>query len=374
MRQPRIALATEFLVQYGGAQKTLEAIAELFPEAPIFTAKYDSKLQSDFINKRNIVYPKGSFTNSLSKHFFVFAMAPIFESMDFRDYDIVISDGTTWTKGIITKPAQLHFSYVHTPPRFLYGYSHEGTKWEKGLFKPFYGYLANILRMWDYVAAQRPDYLLTNSKETAGRIKKFYGRDAKIIYPPVDVDYNFKYSDEFNDKQYFAAIGRLASYKNFELLIKVFNKLEKPLVIIGTGSEERKLKEMAKSNIKFLGKASEELKHQVMENCIGLINPVDYEDFGIVPIEAMAHGKPVLAHRSGGHIETVIEGKTGTFFDQLTEKSLEDGVHSFETQIKGGGFDSQEIKEHAHNFSKEKFQKEFKTFIDEKWASHIDNA
>jgi glycosyltransferase involved in cell wall biosynthesis len=374
MRQPRIALATEFLVQYGGAQKTLEAIAELYPEAPIFTAKYDPKYQSEFINKRKINYPKGSFTNSLAKHFFVFAMGPIFESFDFRNYDIVISDGTTWTKGIITKPSQMHFSYVHTPPRFLYGYSHEGTKWERGIFKPFYGYLANILRMWDFIAAQRPDYLLTNSNETSKRIKKFYGRDAKVIYPPVDVKHSDNETSSKTSEPYFVAIGRLAAYKNFELLIRVFNKLEKPLVIIGTGNEENKLRERAKPNITFLGQAKEEKKHEVMSNCLGLINPVDDEDFGIVPIEVMAHGKPVLAHRSGGHLETVLEGRTGVFFDDLTEESLTDGVHNLESQIRAGGFDAGEIKAHAQKFSKERFQKEFKTFIEEKWKNHIENA
>jgi len=371
MVKPKVALATEFLVQYGGAQKTLEAIAEIFPEAPIFTAKYNPKLQSDFINNRQIIYPKGGFTNSMAKHFFVFAMAPIFESFDFRDYDLVISDGTTWTKGIVTKPSQLHISYVHTPPRFLYGYSHEGTKWEHGLLKPIYSYLANMLRLWDYVAAQRPDYLLTNSKETQSRIKKFYDRDAQVIYPPVEVDFPgnaHKVSEE--DKNCFVAIGRLAAYKNFDLLIDAFNDSGKRLIIIGTGNEEARLRDKAKSNIKFLGNASDEMKNDLMANCLGLINPVDDEDFGIVPIEVMAHGKPVLAHKSGGHLETIIDGVTGMFFDRLTKESLEQAVTNFEKRIEAGTFAADKIRAHARQFSKERFQGEFKKFVEEKWNLH----
>jgi len=369
MEEPKIALAHEFLTQYGGAERTIEAIAEIFTEAPIYTAKYDRKKIPSSINNRKIIYPKRLGNKISEKLFFLLRMPTIFEEFDFRDYDIVISSGTTWNKGILTKPDQMHITYIHTPPRFLYKYSQEGTKWQKPPFKPFYSYLVNFLRLWDYVAAQRPDYIVTNSETTRKRIKKFYGRDAKIIYPPVEV--NFKSEDGLKkaESPYFLAIGRLSKYKNFDLLIKTFNKIKYPLVIAGTGIEEKKLKSIAGSNITFK-KVSDEEKNKLLDGCLGLINPVVDEDFGIVPVEAMAHGKPVLAHKSGGHLETIIEGETGLFFEKDNVDSLSEKLLDFEQMIKNNKFDHEKIKSHAQKYSKERFKKEFENFVREKWEEH----
>ena len=369
MEEPKIALAHEFLTQYGGAEKTIEAIAEIFTEAPIYTAKYDRRKMPDSINNRKIIYPKGLGNKASEKLFFLLRMPTIFEEFDFRDYDIVISSGTTWNKGILTKPDQMHITYLHTPPRFLYKYSQEGTKWQKPPFKPFYSYIVNFLRLWDYVAAQRPDYIVTNSETTRKRIKKFYGRDAKIIYPPVEV--NFKSEDGLKKAEapYFLAIGRLSKYKNFDLLIKTFNKIKYPLVIAGTGIEEKRLKSIAGSNIIFK-KVSDEEKNKLLDGCLGLINPVVDEDFGIVPVEAMAHGKPVLAHKSGGHLETIIEGETGLFFEKDNIDSLSEKLLDFEQMIKNNKFDHEKIKSHAQKYSKERFKKEFENFVREKWEEH----
>ncbi|HOV97546.1 MAG TPA: glycosyltransferase [bacterium] len=369
MEEPKIALAHEFLTQYGGAERTIEAIAEIFTEAPIYTAKYDRKKIPSSINNRKIIYPKRLGNKISEKLFFLLRMPTIFEEFDFRDYDIVISSGTTWNKGILTKPDQMHITYIHTPPRFLYKYSQEGTKWQKPPFKPFYSYLVNFLRLWDYVAAQRPDYIVTNSETTRKRIKKFYGRDAKIIYPPVEV--NFKSEDGLKKAEapYFLAIGRLSKYKNFDLLIKTFNKVKYPLVIAGTGIEEKKLKSIAGSNITFK-KVSDEEKNKLLDGCLGLINPVVDEDFGIVPVEAMAHGKPVLAHKSGGHLETIIEGETGLFFEKDNIDSLSEKLLDFEQMIKNNKFDHEKIKSHAQKYSKERFKKEFENFVREKWEEH----
>ncbi|HOS88507.1 MAG TPA: glycosyltransferase [bacterium] len=369
MEEPKIALAHEFLTQYGGAERTIEAIAEIFTEAPIYTAKYDRKKIPSSINNRKIIYPKRLGNKISEKLFFLLRMPTIFEEFDFRDYDIVISSGTTWNKGILTKPDQMHITYIHTPPRFLYKYSQEGTKWQKPPFKPFYSYLVNFLRLWDYVAAQRPDYIVTNSETTRKRIKKFYGRDAKIIYPPVEV--NFKSEDGLKKAEapYFLAIGRLSKYKNFDLLIKTFNKVKYPLVIAGTGIEEKRLKSIAGSNITFK-KVSDEEKNKLLDGCLGLINPVVDEDFGIVPVEAMAHGKPVLAHKSGGHLETIIEGETGLFFEKDNIDSLSEKLLDFEQMIKNNKFDHEKIKSHAQKYSKERFKKEFENFVREKWEEH----
>jgi glycosyltransferase involved in cell wall biosynthesis len=367
MKQPKVALAHEFLVQYGGAEKTLEAICEIFPDSPIYTAKYNSRNISKYINGKEIIYPKGLLHKLSSKLCFLLSMPTIFESFDFRKYDIVISDGTTWNKGIITRPDQLHISYIHTPPRFLYKYSKESTKWERPFFKPFYSYLVNFIRIWDYVAAQRPDFLITNSETTRSRIKKFYGLDAKVIYPPVDNSFSSNDGLKKAIVPYFVAVGRLSKYKNFELLVETFNNIRFPLVIIGTGLEEAHLKDIAKENIVFKGKVSDEEKHQIIENSAGLINPVVDEDFGIVPVEAMTHGKPVLAHKSGGHLETIIENETGMFFDELTVNSLSEKLVEFDNAIKNKVFNHEKIKVHAQKYSKERFKTEFENFIREKW-------
>lgn len=374
MKQPKVALAHEFLVQYGGAEKTFEEIAKIFPDSPIYTAKYSDKYLPDFIKSREIIYPKGFWNKLTSKLFFLFTMPTIFESFDFRSYDIVISDGNTWNKGIITKPEQIHITYIHTPPRFLYKYSQENTKWEKPFFKPIYSYIANALRIWDYVAAQRPDYILANSENTKKRIKKFYGRDAKVIYPPVDL--NFKVEDGLKKAvaPYFVAVGRLSKYKNFDILIETFNKVRFPLVIVGTGLEENYLKEIAKDNITFKGRVSDEEKHEILENCAGLINPIVEEDFGIVPIEAMAHGKPVLVHRSGGHLETIIENEDGIFFDEPTVDCLSEKLIEFDKLIKAKTFDHEKIRAHAQKFSADRFRAEFENFVREKWEEYHNNA
>ena len=374
MKEPKIAIAHEFLTQFGGAEKTLEAISEIFPDAPIFTAKYDPKNMPKSITEREIIYPKGLLSGITEKLFFLFRMPTIFENFDFRDYDIIVSSGTTWNKGILTKPEQMHVTYIHTPPRFLYKYSQETTKWQKPLFKPFYSYLVNFIRLWDYVAAQRPDYLVTNSENTRKRIQKFYGRDAKIIYPPVET--NFPKDDGFKkaDTPYFLAVGRLSKYKNFDLLIKAFNEVKYKLIIVGSGLEEEYLKSIAGDNVVFKGRASDEEKNRLLEGCMGLINPVSDEDFGIVPVEAMAHGKPVLAHKSGGHLETITEGMTGLFFEGEDPKKLAEKLIEFDQMIKNKNFDHVKITEHAQKFSKERFKSEFENLVREKWEEHKKNA
>jgi len=370
MKEPKVALAHEFLTQFGGAEKTLEAMSEIFTDAPIYTAKYDPKQMPKSITDRKVIYPKGAVNKITEKLFFLFRMPTIFESFDFRDFDIIVSSGTTWNKGILTKPSQLHITYIHTPPRFLYKYSQESTKWQKPFFKPMYSYLVNFLRLWDYVAAQRPDYLVTNSETTRKRIKKFYGRDAKIIYPPVELDFPTNDGLKKAEVPYFLAVGRLSKYKNFDLLVETFNKVKFPLVIVGAGLEEERLKSMAGDNITFKGRAPDSEKHRLMDGCLGLINPVVDEDFGIVPVEAMAHGKPVLGHKSGGHLETIIERETGLLFEGDTVDSLSEKLIEFDQMIKSKKFDHEKIKTHAQKYSKERFKSELENFVREKWEEH----
>jgi len=367
---PKIAIAHEFLTQFGGAEKTLEAIAELFPDAPIFTAKLDRKVLPPSLQQRTIICPKSGFVNKASKYLFTFMMAPVFEDLDFSDYDIVLSDGTTWNKGIITKPNQMHITYIHTPPRFLYKYSTESTKRNRWYLKLFFSYLDNMLRLWDFTAAQRPDFIVTNSNETKRRIFKFYRREATVIYPPVEIDNNVRESGNNQnnlEKPYYVALGRLVRYKNFEPLIEAFNLLDIPLLVIGTGNYEKHLKKIAKSNIVFKGRLNDAEKHKVLNNALGLINLVQDEDFGIVPVEAMAHGLPVLAHKSGGHLETIKDNVNGMFVDNMELDQLIHKIKNFDKAVRENLFDKQAIRKSVQMYSKQRFQDEFKRFVIDQW-------
>ncbi|MFC1722181.1 glycosyltransferase [Patescibacteria group bacterium] len=378
MKQLKVALVHDYLLQNGGAEKTLEAICELYPNAPIYTSGYKEKpFKKSVISKREIIVPKGAnflfnLFPILSKYF-TFLRPLIFEDFDLSQFDIVISDSSAYAKGVLTKPNQLHICYIHTPPRFLYKYSVESTKRNAWYYKPVVMYVDHFLRLWDYLAAQRPDYLVANSNEIKKRIKKFYNREATIIYPPVELA-NKQYSETINE-DYFLIAGRLVAYKNFDVVIKAFNELPNlNLYIIGSGNTETELKKLAKQNTKFLGRVTDEDKHKYMNGCLGLINSVKDEDFGIVPIEVLSHGKPVLAHRSAGHLETVIENKTGMYFDDLEVDHLKNKILEFHKKIKANDFNKDFIIQSSQKFSKEEFMEKFKAFVKDKWtAFEVDN-
>lgn len=368
-RERKVALVHDYLLEYGGAEKTLEAIIELFPEADIYTGLYNPKKMPKRITQQKVYSLKNPLFRAFSKQF-TFIMPVIFENFDLKDYDLIISDSSCWAKGVITQPNQLHISYIHTPPRFLYKYSVESPKRFKWYYKPFVQILDHFLRIWDYCAGQRPDFLLTNSETTANRIKKFYKREARIIHPPLEVGTSEKENKGKSNiqKPYYCALGRLAAYKNNHLLIQAFKLLGWDLLIMGAGPEEKALKKMAEGfpNIKLLGRVSEEKKNKVLNGCKGLIFPVVEEDWGIVPLEAMSHGKPVLAHNSGGATETVKDGITGMFFDSLRLEDLLESIKEFDKRIEGEEFEPERIKNYAKGFNKERFKEEFMKFIKSK--------
>ena len=374
MRKPKVALVHDYLLQYGGAEKTLEAIAELFPEAPIYTSVYQPKNFSGVLaDSKKVIVPKGLGSTFralpiLSKYF-TFLNPLVFESFDLGDYDIVISDSSSYAKGVLTKPDQLHISYIHTPPRFLYGYSVESTKRNAWYYRWVVVFIDHFLRVWDFNAAQRPNYLVANSKEIQGRIKKFYKRDSTVIYPPVELA-SGNQSESKGD--FYLVAGRLVAYKNFDFVIKAFGELPNlRLRVIGTGPEKAKLKKMAGDNVEFLGRVSDEEKHKLMSECKGLINSVEDEDFGIVPIEVLSHGNPVLAHKSAGHLETVIDGKTGMYFDEVNVGCLVEKIKEFDDKINAKGYDSNTIRESTKQFSKDNFKQTFNEYVMGKWQKHI---
>jgi len=372
MNKPKVALVHDYLVQYGGAEKTLEAIIELFPNAPIYTSVYKPGNFTGAISEAKVV--TSGAINSLFKavpllsKYLTFLTPLVFESFDLSDYDLIISDSSSYAKGVLTKPNQLHISYIHTPPRFLYGYSVENTKRTAWYYSPFVTIVDHFLRLWDFSAAQRPNYLVANSKEIQGRIKKFYKRDSTVIYPPVELA---EASSE-DVKDFYLVAGRLVAYKNFDVVIKAFNLLPKlKLHVIGSGHEEPRLKALASENVTFLGKVSDAEKHKIMDQCLGLINAVKDEDFGIVPIEVLSHGRPVLVHHSAGHLETVKEGVSGMFFDDVEPEKLAEKIKLFDKDIKQGKYDVQEIRAQVTKYSKKNFKHSFEEFVMSKWQEHL---
>lgn len=361
---PKVVLVHDYLNQYGGAERTLEKIMEIFPEAPIYTGILDlKKLPPSFKNKK-IITPK---LNGFFKKFpklFTFLMGNRFENFDLSKFDLIISDGTAWAKSVITESSQLHISYIHTPPRFLYKYPSENTLRKKWFLRPLFSYLDFHLRIWDFSAAQRPDYLLCNSEEVKRRIKKFYKRDAQVIYPPVRI----KEYTQTPREDFYLTTGRLSSYKNFDLVIKMFNNLDLPLIILGTGIEEEKLKKIVTSKkIKFLGKVTDEVLDEYLSKAKGYIFPVKEEDFGIALVEALNHGIPSLVHRSGGPLEILREDVDGLFFDEINLNSITEKFIEFDKKINENYFNPKEISLNTRKFDEKIFTKEFKKFVEEKW-------
>lgn len=365
----KVAFVRDYLTQYGGAEKTLEAMLELFPNAPIYTGVYNKGNLTPKIEGRTIFSTQNKLIVKFQKYF-TFLMPLVFESFDLSQYDLIISDGQAWAKGVLTNPDQIHISYIHTPPRFLYGYSVETQKRNKWYYKPFVTVIDFCLRIWDFAASKRPDFILTNSNTTKKRIQKYYDRDATVIYPPVDIDTtNIKPNQKIKDLgKYYIVVGRLAAYKNFDLVIKAFMKMGTKLVVAGTGTEEQNLHQIAQGNknIIFMGRVSEEDKKQLITGAMGLINAVEDEDFGIVPIEAISNGTPVFAHNSGGHLETVEPNKTGMFFNNLDIDGFIQEFKKFDDFASNNEFNHEKIQQSVQKFNKQRFQEELLNFITSK--------
>jgi glycosyltransferase involved in cell wall biosynthesis len=359
----KIALVHDHLAQDGGAEKVLKVFAEMFPQAPIYTLLYEQKNADKYYKGRHIETSIIQRMPGGVKHYqwYMPFMPMAVEFFDLSDFDIVLSDSSSFAKGVVTSTHTLHICYCHTPTRYLWSDTHQyinELKYNK-FFKKIISLVLNYIRIWDRVAADRVDTYIANSKFVAKRIKKYYHRDSTLIYPPVELE-KFSIADKAGD--YFLIGGRLAPYKRVDIVVEAFMRLGLKLKVFGDGIDLDHLKRMAKDNagIEFLGRVSEEQKAELYKNCLAFINPQE-EDFGITVIEAMASGRPVIAFRSGGAVETVIENKTGIFFDEQTVESLTGALNNFDTTI----FNPAEIKNHAQKFSVEKFKEEIVKFIEE---------
>ncbi|MBI4999283.1 glycosyltransferase [Candidatus Gottesmanbacteria bacterium] len=362
----KVALVYDRVNKIGGAERVLLALHEIYPDAPLYTAVYNPK-GAPWAKVFPKVIPSflEKFPFAKSHHeIYPWLMPLAFESFNFDEYDLVISVTSEAAKGIITKPKTYHLCYCLTPTRYLWQ-----SYWE--YFKnPFWRVITKPLvvrlRLWDQIASSRPDTYIAISQNVAQRIKKYYRREAEVIYPPVDLKkfapklYTL-HPNPYSQKSsaYFLVVSRLVPYKRIDIAIKAFNKLGLPLKIVGSGVEERKLKRIARSNIEFLGQnlTDDELL-QYYQNCRAIIFPGE-EDFGLVPIEAQACGKPIIAFEGGGVLESVIEGVTGEFFSPQTPEALARVVKQFKDER----YKPEECRKNAEKFSKENFKKKFKEYI-----------
>ena len=362
----KVALIHDWLVTLAGAEKVLQAIYEIYP-APIFTLVTDKrKLKESVFEKAEIFTSfiqklpraKNKYRNYLP--FFPLAV----EQFDLSNYDMIISSSTCVAKGVLSRTDQLHICYCHTPVRYAWDLYHQYLK-ETGLNKGLKGIIAKLIlhyiRLWDYSTANRVDYFITNSKWVARRIKKIYGRDSTVIYPPVDVD---KFELQTDKENFYLTTSRMVPYKKIDLIVEAFSQMpDKKLVVIGDGPDFKKVKSKAGKNIELLGYQPFEVVKNYTQKAKAFIYAAE-EDFGIAPVEAQACGTPVIAYGKGGVTESVIDGKTGIFFKKQTVESIIEVIKQFEKQE--NKFDPITIRQNAERFSKERFKKEFKKFVDRK--------
>ena len=368
----KIALVHDQLSEFGGSERVLVALKEIFPQADIFTLVYNPKKlgpHKDIIKKWEI---KTSWFDKIPiiRNFyspFRFLTPLIWESFYFSKYDLVISSSGSWmSKGIKTKKPTIHVSYIHHPPRYLYAYE-TAIEWKKYLPVRIYAYIVNhFLRIWDFYSSKRPDYIIANSKETQSRIKRFYQRDSVVIHPPVNIPQKLQVTS-YKLHNYYITVSRLAKAKHIDILIEAANKLKLNLKIVGTGRDENYLKSIAGKTVEFLGNVNDQDLSIILKNAKAFLFASHDEEFGIAPVEAMGYGVPVIAYNSGGIPEYIKNGVNGFLFNQLSAESLIEKIKKFETLDKEKILKmKKEARKKAEEFTFERFKKNLLLFLKEK--------
>ena len=362
----KVAIIHYWFVSRRGGERVVEELCRLFPQAHLYTHVFDQKsLTSDLDGKIKFT----SFINRLpfAKRWYknYLPLMPLaLEQLDLRGYDLVISSESGPAKGVLTSPETLHICYCHTPMRYVWDMYLNYMSTSGRIKRFFMAPLLHYLRLWDRLSADRVDHFVANSAYVARRIAKHYRREADVVYPPVAVD-DFSISEQLGD--FYLMVGQLVGYKRADLAVKAFTRSGKRLIIIGEGEELGSLRAIAGKNVEFLGRQPFEVLRDHYSLCQALIFPGE-EDFGIVPLEAMASGRPVIAFGKGGALETVVDGKTGVFFREQTEDALLEAVERFEGMK--DYFDSAEIREHACRFGPERFRSEMSKIIETQLQAH----
>jgi glycosyltransferase involved in cell wall biosynthesis len=364
----RVAIVHYWFVGRAGGEKVVEALAEMFPQADIFSPLIAPSTLSPILRSRKL---QTSFLQrvpgSIRFHRHFLPLLPMaLEQFDLRDYDLVISSESGPAKGVITSSRTCHVCYCHSPMRYIWDMYSQYRRGMNLFVQPAFSLAAHYMRMWDYAAAGRVDHFVANSNFVRGRIRKYYRRESCVIYPPVETAAG---SIGTPAGDYYIAIGRLVDYKRFDLAIRACAQLGRPLRIIGDGPEYKALRREAGAGTEFLGKTSDAELRAQLAGSRALLFPGE-EDFGIVPVEAQSFGRPVIAYASGGVLETVrgelpgmpmVDNPTGVFFAELSPASLADAILRFEAQA--SRFSAAAIREHSLQFDKAVFQRRMTEFL-----------
>ena len=358
----------------GGAEKVLKEIEQIIVENKSY---YEIYCLVNHLNKKH-KFNQGKIINTSfiqnlpfsKKHFHKYL--PLFplaiEQLDLREFDLIISSSHAVAKGVITSPDQLHISYIHSPMRYAWDQMHvylESSSYMKSKINILLRIILQDLRKWDYLSSVRIDKLVSNSNFTAKRIKKYWGRNSSVIHPPVDTK---KFSPRKSRSDFYLSVSRLVPNKRIDLLVKAFNQLDFPLIIVGSGSEKKKLMKISKNNISFLNYQDDLAIKNLMETCRAFVY-TGIEDFGIAPVEAMAAGAPIIAFKKGGILDTVkcinSESKiaTGILFDEQNDKVIRDCINYFEEKKLWLEFSNEDIHLWAQNFNINNFKKKFANLI-----------
>lgn len=359
----KLALVHDYLKQDGGAEKVLAVLQDVWPEAPTYALFFDPERLPQFKGKdvRTSFLQNAPLIQSKFQ-WYLTLMPTATEHYDLSGHDVIVSSTSAFAKGVITQPGATHICYCHTPTRFLWtdtlSYVEELRipRVIKMMLPPF----LSLLRVWDRQSADRVDVFVANSKTVQERIKKYYNRDSVVIHPPVDVE---RFAISNGPKDYFLAGGRLVAYKRFDLIVDACNRTGLKLKIFGTGPVENDLKKMAKGNVEFLGRVSDAELPALYANAKAFIHPQE-EDFGITAVESMAAGRPVIALKQGGAVETIVDGVTGELFEEQSWEELADYLIRFDD----AKYDPAMIRAHAKQFGTERFKLAMKELVEKQYA------
>lgn len=362
MNQLKTTIIHEWLVNYAGSERVVESFTNIWPEADVFALV-------DFLNdeqRKIILKGKKATTSFIQKLPFAKKRhrnyLPLFpsaiERLDLSGYDIIVSSSHAVAKGFKKKDNQLHITYCHSPMRYIWDQADQYLKGTKGLTAKLF---INYLRKWDLKSASNVDFFIANSHHIAEKIKRIYKREAEVIYPPVDID---KFEVGNKQEDYYLTASRMVPYKKLDLVVDAFNQMpDKKLVVIGSGPEKEKIKSVAASNIEIVGHQDTEKLKIYMQKAKAFVFAAE-EDFGIIVVEAMACGTPVIAFNKGGAKESLINGITGILFDEQSFESIKNAVMQFENRK--DSFDSLAIRKHSEKFSRMIFEENIKNFVNEK--------
>lgn len=362
----KVAIVHDWFTDKGGAENVVSSLLKIYPDAEFFALVdfFDDEQRREVLKNKKVTttfIERLPLARRFFRHYLLLFPLAI-ERLDLRGFDLIISSSYAVAKGVMTGPGQLHISYCHSPMRyawdmyFPYLEEHQVTGFSERLLS----YILHKIRVWDVVSSNRVDYFIANSTLVKKRIAKYYRRDSKVIHPPVNTTL-FKYHPQ--KEEYYFTASRLVPYKKIKMIVEAFSQNGKKLIVAGRGPQMKELQASAAGNIVLLDYVNQQKMVELMQKAKAFVFAA-YEDFGILPAEALACGTPVIAYGKGGVLDTVIDGKTGLLFGEQSAASLNKAVEVFETMT----FDHAAIAEYAQKFAKERFKEEIRHFVDEKWA------